>query len=95
MWKSNGKTTALILVMNSFFFKNREECETDPLRKQESRVNYNPIRIYGVGLGVGMFPEEVSHGRTYSKKNGRQVERGQTDKRAGSGTDRHTYKTDV
>jgi hypothetical protein len=73
-------------------FQNRKKCETYPLGKKESKVNCTPIRISGVGLE--MFLEEISHGRIYSKKNGRQVD-GRTDRQAGGKADGQTdHKTD-
>jgi hypothetical protein len=64
MWKANGKTTTLLLFLDSLFQKQRK-CEMLPLVTKQSGgklLSHSQLR------GGGVFLGETPHGRSYSEE---------------------------
>jgi len=68
MWKANGKTTTLLIFLDSLSPKTYIHVHARCFlwRQNNPEINYYPIRISGVG-GV-VFLGEISSSRRYSKK---------------------------
>jgi hypothetical protein len=73
MWKANGKTTTLLLFLDSLFPKTEIIYARCFLWRQNgSEINYSHIRISGGGLFLG----EISSSKHYSKKENARFGRG-------------------
>jgi hypothetical protein len=67
MWKANGKTTTLLLFLDSLFPKTEiYVCEILPLETKWSgdKLLHSNLR----GVGGGAFLREISSSKHYSKK---------------------------
>jgi hypothetical protein len=61
-WKANGKTTTLLLFLDSLFLKIKDKCKMLPLEKQQSESKlFHHSALPGGGRG---FPlQEEKRGR--------------------------------
>jgi hypothetical protein len=49
MWKADGKTTTLLVFLDSFFPKTKTNVRCFPWKQNSPEVNYSLIQISGVG----------------------------------------------